>query len=103
MRRRALLAGGLLAVSCGLLAVSVARAEIHDYQILRLLSYRTDCQPLRVEARPAAGGTRRFFVACDNEVSYPDGAEVVCDDRDDENACRVVTAPARFDALRLMR
>lgn len=69
---------------------------------MRLQSYTTDCEPLRVEDRSDATGPRRFFAACSNASFHRDGAQVACEDRDDERSCRVLTEPLRFGDLRLL-
>lgn len=81
-----------------------ARAEIHDYMILRLIYLNTSCgtqKLVRVEAE--RGEWRRFHVECRDISTYPHGLFVTCTDIADDRSCKIETEPKTFDSLELLR
>ena len=79
-----------------------AEARVQEYQVVRLISYHTSCDLDRLEDRSPATGPVRFAATCANLTTYPDGLEVVCDDRDDDRSCHVVTPERTFHDLELL-
>ena len=86
-----------------LAVASAARAEIHDYMILRLLYLHTSCGPLTLERVEAPAPHSRFKAICRDVSGYPDGLTVLCTDPDDDRACRVETKSKTFEHLDLLR
>lgn len=80
-----------------------ANAAIQEYQIVRLISYGSSCQPASLEDRSAATGPLHFHARCDDTVAFPDGMDVRCEHRDDERSCTLQTEARRFDQLRLLQ
>lgn len=93
----AILAFWMLAVA------SAARAEIHDYMIMRLLHLHTSCGTLLLERMDAPAPNTRFRATCKNVSAYPNGLTVLCTDPDDDRACRVETPAKSFDHLELLQ
>lgn len=95
----------VVAAVCGGGASSTrAVAEIKDYQIARMLNFRTECRLLSLKRlAPVGAEAERFFGECGNLVFYPDGIEVVCPEADDEWTCKIVTKKKSFDNLELLR
>ena len=85
-------------------AARPALAEIKDYQIARMLNFRTECHLMALSRLPSQSGeAERFFGECGNLVSYPDGVEITCPEPDDEWACKVLTDQRSFDDLDLLK
>lgn len=86
------------------LAAGTARAEIKDYQIARMLNFRTDCGLTALKrVPPGKGEVERFVGECANRTFYPDGVEIGCPEENDEWACRVLTIRKSFDNLEMLR
>lgn len=83
---------------------ATARAEIHDYMILRLIYLGTSCGTQKLE-RVDAGKPdwRRFKIECRNVSAYPHGIFVTCTDLHDDRSCKIETEAATFDSLELLR
>lgn len=97
-RRAALALAALLAT-----APQIARAAVQDYQIVRLLTYQTECRLARLENLSKADGPLRYRATCENLSFYPEGVEIACKDREDERSCEVLTRKKHFDQLELLR
>lgn len=81
-----------------------ARAEIHDYMILRLLYLNTSCGVQHLERlAPNAPDVRQFHAKCRDAASFPHGVDVLCTDIADDRSCKVQTVPQSFDSLELLR
>lgn len=81
-----------------------ARAEIKDYQIARMLNFRTECHLHALKRLPPqAGEVERFAGECGNRTFYPDGIEISCPEADDEWACRILTRKRSFEHLDMLR
>lgn len=93
--------GGLV-ICVGLALGGPVAARIQDYQVARLLSYKTQCEMARLEDRSPKTGPMRFFAECENKTFYPDGIEISCADRDDDRSCQLITKEKNFDQLRLL-
>lgn len=102
MRARALAFAALAALTSA--AGPPARAEIKDYQIARMLNFRTECH-LHALTRlpPQDGEVERFAGECGNRTFYPDGIEISCPEADDEWACRILTRKRSFENLDMLR
>ena len=97
------MAEAALAVLAFLLgAGSPAAARVQEYQIVRLITFKSECQIARLEDKSRPTGPMRFVAACENVSFYPDGLEVLCPDRDDDRSCRVTTQAKSFDTLHLL-
>lgn len=93
-------------IGCALSGVSgqAARAEIKDYQIARMLNFRTECHLHALKRLPPRDGEiERFAGECGNKTFYPDGIEISCPEADDEWACKVITQKRNFENLDLLR
>jgi hypothetical protein len=81
-----------------------ARAEIHDYMILRLLYLGTSCGVQHLERLQAPSeDQRRFKAICRDVNAYPHGIFVTCTDIADDRSCIIETAPKSFDSLELLQ
>lgn len=100
MIERAALVG--FAVTLALVPSEVT-ARVQEYQIVRLLTFRSSCQVDHLDERAAASGALLYFATCQNTTFYPDGVEVACSDRDDERTCTVLTPARHFGDLDLLR
>ena len=83
-------------------AAEPALALVQEYQVVRLITYRTSCDLAHLEDVSPKTGPMRFHATCGDLTSYPDGLDVQCDDRDDDRSCRVVTAERTFRNLELL-
>lgn len=92
---------------CALLPVSNvgARAEIKDYMIARLITFKSTCGLLELKRHERSDGSVLFRATCSDEVFYPDGIDVICPDRDDsdDRACAIVTEKKKFQYLEMLR
>ncbi len=84
-------------------ASPAAANGIKEYQIARMLNFRTECHMMALKELESPPPALRFFAECGNRTFYPDGVEIVCPDPDDEWLCKVVTERKSFDNLELMR
>lgn len=85
-------------------AAEPAFAEIKDYQIARMLNFRTDCNLIALKRiSPGEGEVERFAGECANRTFYPDGVEVGCPEENDEWACKVLTQKKSFENLDMLR
>lgn len=82
--------------------VAPALALVQPYQVVRLITYRTSCDLAHLEDLSPRTGPMRFHATCGDLTSYPDGLDVVCDDRDDDRSCKVATAERTFRNLELL-
>jgi hypothetical protein len=83
--------------------VASAQAEIKDYEVLRLLYLHTPCGMASVTSRETTPERVRFKADCQNLTAFPDGAEVVCTDHNDDRSCRVETNAKDFNNLELLK
>lgn len=85
------------ATAAGLAAgIQAAHAVVQDYQVLRLLSYRSECTATTLSLVQEAAPLR-YHAKCSNTAIYPSGVDVECADREDERSCRVLTKPRHFN------
>jgi len=100
---RAIPLKALLALAASI-AAEPAAAEIKDYQIARMMNFRTECN-LHALTRlpPEAGEVERFFGECGNRTFYPDGVLIGCPEENDEWACRILTVKKSFENLDMLR
>lgn len=96
-----ILAGAIILV----LAVTTcpATARVQEYRIVRLVTLKSGCRIEHLADQSPAAGPMRFLATCENVTFYPEGVAVLCDDRDDDRSCRILTQPMRFDSLDLLR
>ena len=80
-----------------------AYAGIQDYQIIRLITMKSDCSRKNLERTENDNGTVSFFAACSNVSHYPDGVKVLCDDPDNEQSCKILTESKKFEHLKLLQ
>lgn len=78
-------------------------AGIQDYQIIRLITMKSDCSRKSLERTDNENGTVSFFAACSNVSHYPDGVKVLCDDQDNEQSCKILTKSKKFEHLKLLQ
>ena len=102
MAERGLAAAGLAVLWSWVGAASPAVARVQEYQIVRLITFKSECQIAKLEDRSLPSGPMRFVASCENVGFYPDGIEVICPDRDDDRSCRVTTKAKSFDNLHLL-
>ncbi|MFT3791105.1 MAG: hypothetical protein QM741_08505 [Rudaea sp.] len=82
--------------ACLAAGMQSADAAVQDYQIMRLLSYHSDCGVPTLARLPKAAPWR-YHAICSNTAAYPSGVDVECADKDDERSCRVLTQPQHFN------
>lgn len=93
-----------LLAAASALAAEPALAEIKDYQIARMMNFRTECNLIALKRiPPMAGEVERFAGECGNRTFYPDGVEISCPEENDEWACKVVTQKKNFENLDMLR
>lgn len=81
----------------------IAKAEILEYQIRRLIRFDSSCEILTLKRELGEHGGFIYYGICDNTTFYPDGIIVLCNDRDDETSCKVQTKSREFKFLEAMR
>eukprot|EP00456_Euglypha_rotunda_P078589 TRINITY_DN7516_c0_g2_i1.p1 TRINITY_DN7516_c0_g2~~TRINITY_DN7516_c0_g2_i1.p1 ORF type:complete len:106 (+),score=21.94 TRINITY_DN7516_c0_g2_i1:283-600(+) len=102
MRSARIATSALLLLSM-LSPIDRALARVQDYQVLRLLSYDSECRVEKLgEAQPLDHVGLRYHVVCSNSNAYPQGLDIECRDADDERSCRVLTQAKTFDQLHLL-
>ncbi len=94
--------GGSILMVCIFILASSSEAQINDYQIRRLILYKTDCKLDSLSRQPVSDGSVNFLINCENLSFYPDGVLVHCSDEDDETSCNVKTESQSFD-LKLLQ
>lgn len=78
-------------------------AGIQDYQVVRLIAMKSDCNRSSLKRVDKANGTVVFFSECSNVSHYPDGVTVLCVDPDNEQSCKVQTQAKQFDYLKMLQ
>ena len=93
-----------LLAAASALAAEPTFAEIKDYQIARMMNFRTECNLVALKRiPPTKGEVERFAGDCGNRTFYPDGVEISCPEENDEWACKVVTQKKNFENLDMLR
>ncbi len=82
-----------------------ARAELKDYQVGRLIVFKSDCQIIGLTRTEEKDGSWTYLGTCSNETFYPDGIRVTCPDpgSNDERSCVIHTKAKKFESLELLR
>ncbi len=78
-------------------------AGIQDYQVIRLISMKSDCVRKNLERTDHHNGTSSFFADCSNVSHYPDGVHVLCEDPENEQSCKILTESKKFNYLKLLQ
>ncbi len=78
-------------------------AGIQNYQVVRLIAMKSDCNRSSLKRVDKANGTVVFFSECSNVSHYPDGLTVMCVDPDNEQSCKVQTQAKQFDYLKMLQ
>jgi hypothetical protein len=78
------------------LAFLMMAGAIQEYQIRRLLSYKSGCQVEAITETASPVGTAHYHADCRNLTSYPDGVEIACEDGRDERSCHALTQAKSF-------
>jgi hypothetical protein len=78
--------------------VSPAQA-IKEYELRRFLMLKSECRLQTIVADSVDASGHRFNVSCGDSTAFPDGAEVLCPEPEDDRSCRMLTTPRRFDKL----
>lgn len=78
-------------------------AGIQDYQIIRLITMKSDCNRKNLERTDSDDGTVTFFASCSNVSHYPDGVSVLCTDPENEQTCKIQTQAKQFNHLKLLQ
>lgn len=78
-------------------------AGIQDYQIVRLITMKSDCNRSSLKRVNKPDGAVLFFSECSNVSHYPDGVTVICVDPDNEQSCKVQTQAKQFDYLKMLQ
>ena len=95
---------GVWVAACALtLASSAAKADIPEYQIVRLIAYNTSCSLNDLRTEPAPDGGVVVHVDCENETFYPEGVRLTCPDPDDGYSCNIETKAVEFDAVNTLK
>lgn len=83
--------------SAGLTWAPPVFAEIKDYQIRRLVLFKSDCKLDNLARKPQKNGGVAFHATCKNLSFYPDGLHITCKDPDLETSCKIVTEKKEID------
>lgn len=86
-----------------LLITSSAVAEVKDYQIIRLIAMKSECNRKDLSRFYRDETSVSFKSKCTNVSHYPDGLTVHCIDKEDETSCKIMTAARQFNYLRLLQ
>lgn len=81
------------------------RAELKDYQIVRMIMLKSECQLAELERDLKPDRSVKFKASCKNESFYPDGVTITCPDIDnnDAHACVLDAKKKSFDSLELLQ
>lgn len=90
-------------VLIALLLAGPVRAEIPDYQVVRIIAYQTSCRLDELRSEDLGDAGVRFVASCQNLSAYPDGLILDCPDPNDVYACDIVTQERRFEFLESLR
>jgi len=104
-RAQFLLIGMLVtsAMQLNLFLPSMAKAEIKDYMIRRMLVLKTECKLDELKRSEPKEGGFKFLATCENVSFYPDGVTINCSDKDLETSCKIKTKAKKFDRLNLLK
>lgn len=82
-----------------------AFAELKDYQIVRMIMLKTECQLAKLKREVRQDQSIRFKATCKNESFYPEGVTITCPDIDnnDERTCAMDAKRKSFDSLELLQ
>lgn len=104
-RAQFLLIGMLVtsAMQLNLFLPSLAKAEIKDYMIRRMLVLKTECKLDELKRSEPKEGGFKYLAICENVSFYPDGVIINCYDKDLETSCKIKTKAKKFDDLNLLK
>ena len=91
------------AMQLNLLLPSIAKAEIKDYMIRRMLILKTECKLDELKRSEPSEGGFKYIAICENVSFYPDGVTITCSDKDTETSCKIKTKAKKFDDLNLLK
>lgn len=92
-----------LLIFLGFVFSSVSYAGIQDYQIIRLITMKSECNRQSLERIDNENGTVSFFASCSNVSHYPDGVSILCSDSENEQTCKIQTQAKEFNHLKLLQ
>ena len=78
-------------------------AAILEYQIRRLILFKTECQIVSVTKSQDKNGSLNYHTKCENVSFYPDGVSIICTDPDQETSCKIMTKKKSFESLDLLK
>lgn len=95
----------LLLIAALLGPASPAAAELKDFQVARLIFFKSECILVTLVRTENSDGSWSFHGTCSNETFYPDGIRVDCPDPDnnDEHFCKILTARKQYPNLDMLR
>ena len=82
---------------------SLAKAEIKDYMIRRMIILKTECKLDELKRSEPSEGGFKYLAICENVSFYPDGVTINCSDKDVETSCKIKTKAKKFDNLNLLK
>ncbi|MBO6549374.1 MAG: hypothetical protein JJ964_07100 [Rhizobiales bacterium] len=82
---------------------SLAKAEIKDYMIRRMIILKTECKLDELKRSEPSEGGFKYLAICENVSFYPDGVTINCPDKDVETSCKIKTKAKKFDQLNLLK
>jgi len=85
-----------------LLSLTVS-AQILDYQILRLVAMKSECQRDEIQREVSDKGGLLFRVSCQNVSHYPEGLQIGCPDAHNERSCKLLNRGREFKQLHLLQ
>lgn len=80
-----------------------SNAEVQEYQIRRLVLFKSECKILTVSRSEPETGGYNFHIDCENVSFYPEGLNISCSDKDLETSCKILTKSKKFDLEFLKR
>lgn len=88
-----------------LTAPQSAWAELKDYQIIRMIMLKSECQLAELTREVNQDRSAKFKATCKNESFYPEGVTITCPDIDnnDERTCAMDAKKRSFDSLELLK
>ena len=101
MKKKISVKGGVILIITLLSITSSSKAEINDYQIRRLVLYKTDCKLDSLSREITAENSIEFLAVCQNLSFYPEGVKIDCADMEDETSCEVKTKSKTFNLKQL--
>lgn len=82
---------------------SIAKAEIQEYLIRRMILLKTKCDLVDVKRSEPKEGGFSYQISCENVSFYPDGVNITCSDKDNETSCKINTKIKKFENLNLLK